>query len=206
MDKSSSKSEKILTSLALIGIGICLVIWADKVTDWILIVSGAIALVFAFVKLIAFLNIDPKKRTNLPLFQIILSAIVGILLVTRSDFIKEAISFIVGIYMIMTCLIQLFGISTIRRKTGVFFGSLVWPVLGIIVGILCITGRFIIPDEIARLIGVALIVYAVIYLTGTIAIESYIKKTGIKSEHKKIEEAVIVKEEKSSKSSTKKEK
>ena len=206
MEKLSSKPEKIVTSIALLFIGICFIVWADKITDWIATLFGILALIYAFAKTIKFVKTEPEKRTSLSLFYIVLSGAVGIMLVSHADFIKEIISFAVGIYIILTCSAQLLGISQLRRRTGFFTSSVIWPIIGIIIGILCITGRFIIPNEIARLIGVALIIYAIVYLTGTFAIESAVKKSGKTAEYKKIEEAVIIKDTKSKKSSTHKKK
>jgi len=192
MNKESSL-DKIVSSIALLCVGVCFVVWADKVTEWIAILFGVISLVYAIVRAIKFFKTDPEKRTTLPLFYIILSATAGILLVSRANFIKEAISFVVGVYIILTCSVQLLGISTARHKSGLLLGSYLWPMLGIIVGILCITGQFIIPDELARLTGIALIIYAIVYLTGFTVFKTAIKKTD-KTERLKIEEAVIVKD------------
>jgi uncharacterized membrane protein HdeD (DUF308 family) len=192
MNKESSL-DKIVSSVALICVGVCFVVWADKVTEWIAILFGVISLIYACARAIKFFKTNPEKRTTLPLFYIILSATVGILLVSRANFIKEAISFVVGVYIILTCSTQLLGISTARHKSGLLVGSYLWPMLGIFVGILCITGQFIIPDELARLTGVALIIYGIVYLTGFAVFKSATKKAG-KTEHLKIEEAVIVKE------------
>ena len=200
MEKSSSNLEKIVTSIALLCVGVCLVVWADKVTEWIAIAFGAIALVYALVKFIKFIKTDPEKRTTLPLFYIILSAAAGVLLVSRANFIKEAISFVVGIYIILTCSIQFLDISNLRRHTGLLLGSLAWPTVGILVGVLCISGQFIIPDELARLTGAVLIVYAIVYLTGFIVVNAAVKKSKSTKDVKKIEEAVIVKEAKPEKS------
>ena len=194
MEKTSSKPEKVITSIALLFIGICFIVWADKITDWLATLFGVLALIYAFIKIVKYAKTNPGERTTLPLFYIIISTAVGITLVSHADFIKEVISFAIGIYIIMTCSVQLLGISKLHRTK-----SLVWPIIGIIVGILCITGRFIVPNEIARLIGIALIIYAIVYLTGVATIESAVKKSNKKDEYKKIEEAVIVKEAKATK-------
>ena len=196
--KQDSSLDKIVSSVALLCVGVCFVVWADKVTEWIAILFGIIALIYATVKFILFLKTDPEKRTTLPLLYIILSAAVGILLVSRANFIKEAISFVVGVYIILTCSVQLLNISSLRRRTGLLVGSYAWSVIGIIVGALCVGGQFIIPDELARLTGVVLIIYAIVYLTGFVVVRSAVKKSDVGKERVKIEEAVIVKEAKES--------
>ncbi len=192
--EQDSSLDKIVSSIALLCVGVCFVVWADKVTEWIAILFGVIALIYAAVKAIKFFQTDPEKRTTLPLLYVILSAAVGVLLVSRANFIKEAISFVVGVYIILTCSVQLLNISSLRRRTSLLIGSYVWSVIGIIVGALCVGGQFIIPDELARLTGVVLIIYAIVYLTGFAIVRSAVKKSDVSKEHVKIEEAVIVKE------------
>jgi len=196
MNKESSL-DKIVSSVALFCVGICFVVWADQVTEWIAILFGVIALVYSLVNFIKFLRLAPEKRTTLPLFYIILSSCAGILLVSRASFIKEAISFIIGIYIILTSAVQLLNLSELRRRTHKLYGSFLWPALGIFVGILCVTGQFVIPNELARLTGVVLIIYALVYLTGFITMK-HVRHQVEKQVDKTlgIEEGVILKDAK----------
>ena len=192
MEKESSL-DKIVSSIALLCVGICFIVWADQVTEWIAIIFGAIAIFYSLAKFIKFFKTTPEKRTILSLFYIILSAATGVLLVSRAGFIKEAISFVIGIYIILTCSAQLLKISTLRYKTGLKLGSYLWPAIGVFIGMLCISGQFIIPNELARLTGAALVIYAIVYLTGFAVLKTE-KKQNKKTEHLQIEEAIIVKE------------
>ncbi|MBQ3275403.1 DUF308 domain-containing protein [Candidatus Saccharibacteria bacterium] len=204
MEKEDSKLDKIVSCVALFCIGICFVVWADQVTEWIAVLFGVIALVYAIVSLAKFLKAAPEHRTTLMLFYIILSAAAGILLVSRASFIKEAISFVIGVYIILTSSVQLLNLADVRRLLKAKIGSYLWPIVGIIVGILCVTGQFIIPNELARLTGVVLIIYAIVYLTGFITFSS--KKKKFEKELKDIphiQEGKIVEEKKTSKKSEK---
>jgi len=198
--QTSSKLDKIVSSVALLCVGVCFVVWADQVTEWIAILLGAAALIYSLVAFIKFLSGGPKLRTTLQLFYIILSFAAGLLLVSRASFIKEAISFIIGIYIMLTSAVQLLNLSDLRRAIGAPVGSYVWSVLGIIVGLLCVTGQFIVPDELARLTGIVMIVYAVVYLTGFL---TYSRSESSASRAPRIREGEIVdkptKEKKSNK-------
>ena len=196
MKQESSNLEKIVSALALIVVGVCFVVWADKVTEWIAIALGVLALAAAAVRAVKFFKTEPEKRTTTSLFGVILIGAVGVLLVSRADFVKDAISFIIGVYIILSCSIQLMSISALRHKTKLLLGSYTWPVIGVIIGILCVTGQFIVPDALATVTGVALIIYGVVYLLGLITIEKAVKTTKVKTGQKKIAEAVIVKEAK----------
>ena len=188
--------DKIASPIALLCVGVCFVVWADQVTEWIATLFGIIAFIYAIVSIIKFIKTAPEKRTTLSLFYIVLSTCAGILLISRAEFVKEAISFIIGIYIILTCSTQLLSISTIRHKTGLKAGSYLWPILGIIIGILCISGQFIIPNELVRLTGIALIIYAIVYLTGFTIFKKEVKESSSHKKYARIEEATIVKEAK----------
>ena len=75
--------------------------------------------------------------------------------------------------------------------------------LGLFVGIFCVTGQFIIPDALATVTGAALIVYGVVYMISLVSFSKAEKTYAAKTEHKKIEEAVIIKESKDTKTTEK---
>ncbi|MBQ6320824.1 DUF308 domain-containing protein [Candidatus Saccharibacteria bacterium] len=195
--EESSKLDKIVSSFALLGVGVCFIVWADEVTDWIALLLGALALIYAVLNFIKFLRGGPLGRTTLRLFYIILSFAVGMLLVSRASFIKEAISFVIGIYIILTSSVQLLNLSDIRRALGTKVGTYVWSVLGIIVGILCVTGQFVIPNELARLTGVVMVIYAITYLAGFFTCEKSEAKVR-ERDTKRIREGEVVEKSASS--------
>ena len=196
MKQESPNLEKIVSVLALLAVGVCFIVWADKVTDWIVTTLGVLALIVAGVRIIKFLKFEPNDRTSIGLFSIILIAAGGILLVSRADFVKDAISFIIGVYIVLSCSIQLMSLTNLQRHNVPVSRSFIWPIIGIIIGVLCITGRFIVPDALATLTGIALVVYSVVYLLGLVTIKKSVKVSKTKTSQKKIAEAVIVKDAK----------
>lgn len=197
MNTQTSLLEKIATPVALLAVGICFIVWADAVTDWIALAFGVCALVFAVYRLIRFFKANPETRSTTDLLYIILGFATGILLISRTSFVKEAISFVVGVYIILSSAVSLLNISALRRKTSTLVGSYVWPLIGLVVGALCISGQFIIPNELARLTGVVLVVYALADLLSIFTLRS-IKKQTEKQIDKTlgIQEAKIVKKDK----------
>lgn len=193
MKQETSILEKIVSALALLIVGVCLVVWADKVTEWIAIALGVMSLITATVHAAKYLQAKPGNRTPFSLFIVVILAAVGVMLVSRADFIKEAISFIIGIYIIFSCAAQLMALSALRRQ-NIATKSYFWPVAGIIIGIFCITGKFIVPDALATITGIALIIYSIVYLAGLVTIGRIIKAEASKTPKKKIAGAVIVKE------------
>jgi len=187
MKQESSNLEKVVSALALFAVGVCLVVWADKVTEWIMMTLGVLALVAAAVHTVKYVRTKPEERTVTGLCGIVLVGALGVMLVSRADFIKEAISFVIGVYIILSCLLQLMAASGRSR---------VWPVIGVIIGVMCVMGKFIVPNALATITGVALMVYGVVYLLGLFAMEKAVSATKPKADQKKIVEAVIVKEAK----------
>lgn len=194
MKQESSNLERIIGALALLAIGVCFVVWADKITDWLSVALGVLALITAIVRAIKFFKAKPSQHASASLFSVILVAAVGLLLVSRADFVKEAISFIVGIYIILSSSVQIAVLSSLRHRGPAASRSFVYAILGIVIGILCVIGKFIVPDALAVLTGVSLIVYSIIYLLGLFTIQKVVKTA--KSNQKKITEATIVKEAK----------
>lgn len=196
MKQESSNLEKVASAVALLAVGVCFVVWSDKVTEWIAVALGVLALIAAAVRAIKFFRAKPEERTTMGLFGVIFLAAVGVLLVSRADFIKEAISFIIGLYIVLSCSVQLLNLSALRRKNIALTGSFTWYIIGIIIGILCITGQFIVPDALATLTGIALIIYGIVYLLGLVTVQKVVKTASHQTAHNEIAEAVIVKEAK----------
>lgn len=205
---SKHTSDKIVSSLALLCVGVCLAVWAEAVTDWIAVTLGVLALLYAVAGIIRFVRARSSERTTGALFFIILSFAAGLLLVTRTDFVKNAISFIIGFYIVLTSATQFLNIHDLRSRLKEKVGSYFWPVVGMTVGFLCLTGQFIVPDQLARLTGIVLIIYAIVYLIGALTIRK--RRDEVKKEINRafgIQEAEIIKTsskpKKSTKSSTK---
>ena len=197
MNNKSSSLDQLVTPFALLAVGVCFAVWADQVTEWIAIILGVCAIFYAVLALVKFLKSAPELRTTLSLFYVILSFCAGVLLVSRASFIKEAISFVVGVYIILSSSVSLLNLSTLRRKTGLPAGSYLWYIIGLAVGFLCISGQFIIPNELARLTGIVLIIYALADLLSFFTLRS-VKKQAEKQLDQSlgIKEGKIVKEKK----------
>ncbi len=198
----NEKVSDIVSAVALFVVGMALAIYADEVLDWISVILGALAIAYATITLISYLSTKPKERRESSIFMIVLAAAAGIVMISKSTFIREMISFVVGVYIIITSALQLSTILDFKRLTGAKIRSLILPILGIFVGGLCISGDILVPDSLARITGIFLALYAVIYLTGLFMFRAEEKK--VKTNYPKIQEGEIVEEAKSEKKSTKK--
>ncbi|MBR3180464.1 DUF308 domain-containing protein [Candidatus Saccharibacteria bacterium] len=196
-------TDKIISSIALFCVGLCLIVWAEQVTDLIVVALGALSLLYSFVGILRFVKASPKERTNFSLFLIVLSFVLGLLLIAKTDFVKSAITIIIGFCIILYSVISIANLAAIKKAANLSFVAFIWPVVTLILGFLCISGQFIIPDQLARLTGIILVVCAIVYFAGIVSISNQIKTiekaTGIKEA-----EVVSKKPRKSTTSKTKK--
>ena len=173
MEQKSFVNELIMYACILI-LGICLVLWADKVTSMVSTVLGIVAIgysIFGFYNY--FIGRDKKIADDLQLVYAITMLVIGIVLILKGDFLKEVISFIIGIYILIS--------STIRLKETIQVGKsinkklttgIVLSIMGIFLGVMCILGKFLVPDIIVTYIGILLILYSVVSVVNLVIVRS----------------------------------
>ena len=196
------KTREIVSAGVLFFVGILLFAYADKILDWISVILGALAIAYSVITLLSYISASPKDRRETSIFLIVLAAAAGIVLISKSTFIREMISFIIGIYIILTSALQLSAIIDFKRLTGIKIKSVVLPILGIIIGAFCISGDLLVPDAIIHYTGILLSVYSIIEIASILLFSKEEKKA--KKSAPKIQEGEVVSEPKSEKKSTKK--
>lgn len=165
----------ILIDIALLILGICLLVWADKVTSFISITIG---IVFAIYGLYNFIDYYRSKEENRHISSIITGLaliIAGIFLCVQTDFIKESISFIVGIFIIIISLIRLQDALTYRSYGPNYRWPMLLSIIGIAAGVLCVIGKIMISNVFIQILGVMLIIFAISNIANSILIDK-IKK------------------------------
>ena len=169
--KKETISELLMNACVLI-LGICLTIWADKVTTVISIILGVIAVFYGIAAFVNYFNNKDKGfNDNVTLVFGIIVLVLGGILIFKVNFLKELISIIVGIYILLTSVFRLLEINKISKSINTkMTGSLVLSIIGIILGIMCITSRFLFPNLIVTYIGVLLIIYSIINVVNLIII------------------------------------
>lgn len=154
---NSSRIKDALVSLLMIVFGICLFIWAEKVTNTISILIGIAITLYALIGFFQYFR--NKDKDNILLIWSIISLAIGIVILSNTSFLKELISFIIGIYIMLSNIIRLIDIINLKKLTNIkFTSSIVIVIIGIILGILCMIGKFMIPDVFIKFIGIILII------------------------------------------------
>ena len=164
--------SEILMNVCVLILGVCLAIWADKVTSLVSILLGVLAVIYGVSAFVSyFSNKDRIFNDNLEFIFGIVVLVIGGILIFKVDFLKELVSFVIGIYILFASILRL--IETIRLGNNLktkLTSSIVLSIIGIIIGIMCITFKFLFPDVIVTYIGVLLIIYSVINIINLLII------------------------------------
>jgi uncharacterized membrane protein HdeD (DUF308 family) len=164
---------EVLMLLCTLILGVCLVIWADKVTTVVSILLGCIAIFYGIAAFVNYFGNDEKIMADRMQFVFgIVVLVIGFILIFKVDFLKELVSYIIGIYILLTSIIKLKECISLRKELKIkMTGALVLSILGIVIGIMCIVGKFIISDMIVKYIGIMLIIYSVISIIELILVK-----------------------------------
>ena len=198
MAKNNIKRNSLLVlsfgNAILLALGICLVIWADKVTSFISICFGALFLLYALYIIIAYLRVEKEKRSIAQIVVAIALCIAGAFLIIRHQFLAELISFIIGIFIVIVGIFKLQDVLTRRAAIHKITLPLLLAFGEILFGVLCIAGKFVLPDIFLQIIGVMLILSSISgFITGFIVNQA--EKSAPKSTADKAIEAEIVKKD-----------
>ncbi len=158
------KLGDLLLSLILFTIGVCLMFWAGEVIRIVTILLGSIFILYGLITLFRYIKYEPKSVLSLTIG--ILSIIIGIILLVRQNIISEIISFIVGIFIVITSIGSL--TNTIEQKGKNYTIGIGLSIAGIVIGVLCIIGKLLIPSIILQFMGVLLVIFSVINIINTL--------------------------------------
>ena len=176
--KVKTFSMPVSINVILLALGICLLIWADKVTSLISIAIGALFLVYAAYNFIAWYRVENRNMgDNAKLITAIALGVSGAFLIIEKDFLKELISIVLGIFLLIESIFRLQDALNSKKFNPNYKNALILAIIGVVCGALCIFGRIIVPDLVVQVIGVLLIIFAVSDMTGGIMIKQSYKSS-----------------------------
>lgn len=157
----------ILVDVIMLAIGICLLLWADKVISAISIAIGAIFILYSVYNFIDYGRAQSKKASDTTkIITAVALAIAGIFLITQSGFVIEMISFIIGIFIIIESMLHLQDALLIRKTNPNFKTPMALSLIGLACGVLCILGKLLIPNVVMQILGAMLIIFAFVDIFG----------------------------------------
>ena len=166
--KSKTGLALTIGDIVMLALGICLIIWADKVTSFISIAFGAIMLVYAAYIFIDYLR--SKQNAGTKIFTSLALCIAGLFLIINNSFLKELVSVIIGVFIVIIGILKLQDALHSKAFNPKYQTPLILALVEILCGVLCITGRFIVPDIILQVLGVLLIIASLSDIIGGVMI------------------------------------
>ncbi len=160
----------IIVDFIILVLGTCLIIWADKVTNAISIGIGALFILYALYNFIDYYRAKPGEKHLMNLITGLAMIIAGIFLCTNTGFIKEAISFVVGAFIVIISLVRLQDSLNLRKAGGKYQVALYSSLIGILAGTLLILGKIFVTDLMMQVIGVCFVIFAISNMTGHISL------------------------------------
>ena len=160
------KVSEVVLAICLLVFGIFLTIWAERITKIVSILLGIVGILYAITMFVNYFKKNDKTFGNTLNFVYgIFILVMGFILVFRVDFLKELISFIVGIYIVLSSTLKLHELLVLQKKDNVKLKeSIIITLVLIFLGLLCILGKFLIPDLIVRVMGVILVIYSIMMI------------------------------------------
>ena len=171
VNEAPKSSKKLLApafvNIIMLILGICLLIWADKVVNGISMAIGSLFILYALYNFVAFFRADKKSSEVARLITGIAMVIAGIFLITQTNFIKELISFVVGVFIIIESMFRLQDALKIRSlNKDLAKWPLILSCISLVCGVLCILGKLLVPDIFLQILGVMLIVFSFADMSG----------------------------------------
>jgi len=173
-------------NIILLALGVCLLIWADKVTSLISIIIGSVFLVYAVYNFIAWYRVENRTiNDTTKLISAIALAIAGGFLIIQNGFIKEVISIIIGIFLLVESIFRMQDTLNSKAYNPNYKNTLILSGIGIFCGALCVFGKIIVPDLMIQILGVMLIIFAFVDMASSI-MNTKSAKTAAKNVNAKI--------------------
>ena len=164
--KSYSQQSSLISSIIFFIIGAILFTNAEKVMNVFYIIVGAIMGISAIIALITFYRNKKKYNifdgANLTLGLIMLA--IAILFFFFSSIVEQSIRFLIGAWILFSGINRLISALRLNHKNSRFLPLLIISILIILVGFYTI----VFGDVILSTIGVIMMIYAVIEISGYI--------------------------------------
>ena len=156
MSVKKAKKEKsafgpISVNIVLFVIGLCLAIWADKVTNIMSIVLGVLLLLVASYYVIDYFRDNKREDADGEISKLIAAvflAIVGLFFISTG----LAISGLSGLHD---------ALDLKKSNPNEYKKPLIFAILSVIFGTLCILGKLVVPDLMLTILGIMMMFFSI---------------------------------------------
>ena len=187
-------SYSFLRTIAALVIGLVLVMFPDRASDYFVITIGVIFLVPSLISLIGYFARRTEEPRRFPI-EGVGSLLFGLWLIVMPDFFADLLTFVLGFILLMGGVQQIASLYAARRWMQVRGGYYVVPVLILIVGLTALFNPLGARSAAFALIGIGCLVYAVSELLSWFKFGRHRPKPRIVTKHSvDIEDAEVVEE------------
>ena len=150
------KVSEIVLAICLLVFGMFLIIWAERITKIVSIMLGIVGILYAVMLFVNYFKKNDKTFGNtLNFIYGIFILIIGCILIFRVNFLN----------IVLSSTMKLHEILTLQKKDNVSMKKpLIITLILIFLGLLCILGKFLIPDLMVRVMGVILVIYSIMMI------------------------------------------
>ena len=164
-----SVTSEIIISIIMFVLGLCLLVNGQDMMNLIIMLLGISLILYGVFNIITYFRF---RLTNNPISNLIyglIACVFGIILTINPNIISEIISFIFGVYILFISIPSL--VDAIKYKDKVNNLSIGLSIAGIVIGILCLIGKFVLTKFIFQFVGLLLIIYGIINLINVILLD-----------------------------------
>lgn len=151
--------NKLLSSIVFLVLGVLLLIAPAAMLDLYVRIIGAVLLLGAIVRLVAYFVEKAENRVPLSLILGVVSAAIGIFFLAAPGVVTRVLAYVFGAILILNSLLDL--VIAVRLPSGKLVAALL-SLLGLVLGVLVIVNPRAFSDFITRLIGATLIYESIV--------------------------------------------
>jgi len=198
--------SSIISSIALIILGLLLFFQAETTIISISYIIGAVLIAIGVLSGIRFVGgLNNNNQNELDVIYGIVCVVLGILIITNPTAIASAIPIVVGVIIVLNSVIKLhYSLELKESKNELWKSTMIMSVIMTICGIILIFNPFAGAVFITKIIGALIVIYAILDIASTIVIKKNVSKLKNAIEEKIVDADIV--EDKTDQDETKKKK
>ena len=198
--------SSIISSIALIILGLLLFFQAETTIISISYIIGAVLIAIGVLSGIRFVGgLNNNNQNELDVIYGIVCVVLGILIITNPTAIASAIPIVVGVIIVLNSVIKLhYSLELKESKNELWKSTMIMSVIMTICGIILIFNPFAGAVFITKIIGALIVIYAILDIASTIVIKKNVNKLKNAIEEKIVDADIV--EDKTDQDETKKKK
>lgn len=183
--------SSIWSSTALAILGILLFFYSELTIMSISYIIGGVLIAMGVISILKFINgVNKEQKNELDIVYGIITAILGIIVITNHKAIASIIPFILGILMVISSSTKILYSFDLKKNGGsLWISTLVVAIITLVCGVLLVFNPFAGADFFVKAIGIILFIYALLDIISGISIYRTFKE--VSADKKKIEDKIV---------------